>query len=104
MNSGYSGYSMSNRAVRAYENGEKPLSKWTKTEIISRITEIDKEKGRAFSKVKLSVLKDTVLRYSSWHHTSNRCNRTDFYEISESTIEQMTIEDIHKLAKQEIEK
>jgi DNA-directed RNA polymerase specialized sigma subunit len=103
MNSGYSGYSMSNRAVRAYENGEKPLSKWTKTEIISRITEIDKEKGRAFSKVKLSVLKDTVLRYSSWHHTSNRCNRTDFYEISESTIEQMTIEDIHKLAKQEIE-
>lgn len=30
MNSGYSGYSMSNRAVDAYEDGEMPLSKWTK--------------------------------------------------------------------------
>ena len=30
MNSGYSGYSMSNNAVNAYENGEMPLSKWTK--------------------------------------------------------------------------
>ena len=32
MNSGYNGYSMSNRAVEAYYNGEKPLSKWTKAE------------------------------------------------------------------------
>ena len=35
MNSGYSGYSMSNRAVDAYEDGEMPLSKWTKKMIIS---------------------------------------------------------------------
>jgi len=28
--SGYDGYSMSNNAVDAYENGEKPISKWTK--------------------------------------------------------------------------
>lgn len=27
---GYSGYSMSNNAVDAYESGEKPRSKWTK--------------------------------------------------------------------------
>lgn len=27
---GYNGYSMSNNAVAAYENGEKPLSKWKK--------------------------------------------------------------------------
>lgn len=30
---GYNGFSMSNNAVAAYEDGEKPLSKWTKADI-----------------------------------------------------------------------
>ncbi len=102
MNSGYTGYSMSQRATEAYENGEKPLSKWTKSEIIDRIRGIDKEKTQAFSKVKLSLLKDTVLRYSSWHHTSSRCNRTDFYEVSAEIVEEMTIDDILALSKKEV--
>lgn len=34
---GYNGYSMSNNAVAAYQDGEKPLSKWTKKEILNRI-------------------------------------------------------------------
>lgn len=34
---GYNGFSMSNNAVSAYENGEKPLSKWTKKNIIGAI-------------------------------------------------------------------
>ena len=38
LNSGYSGYSMSNRAVEAYSCGEMPLSKWTKKAIINRIS------------------------------------------------------------------
>ncbi len=101
MNSGYTGYSMSKRATEAYENGEKPFSKWTKKEILIRIKDINEEKAQAFSKLKLSVLKDTVLRYSSWHHTSSMCNRTDFYEVSEEIIEGMTIDDILNLTKKE---
>ncbi len=34
---GYYKYSMSNNAVKAYKQGEKPLSKWTKTEILSNV-------------------------------------------------------------------
>ena len=34
---GYNGFSMSNNAISAYESGEKPLSKWTKTEIVNAI-------------------------------------------------------------------
>ena len=34
---GYSGYSMSNNAVAAYENGEKPLSKWKKADILEAV-------------------------------------------------------------------
>lgn len=104
MNSGYTGYSMSQRATEAYENDEKPLSKWTKSEIIDRIKDLDKEKAQAFSKVKLSVLKNTVLRYSSWHHTSSKCNKTDFYEVSAEIVEEMTIDEIIALSKKKEEK
>lgn len=98
LNSGYSGYAMSIRAVEAYENGEKPLSKWSKGDIIDAISDIDKEKAAAFSKVRLPILKDTVLRRSSWHHTSNRCNATDFYKVDETVIEEMSLEEIMELS------
>lgn len=39
--SGYSGYSMSNNAVDAYESGEKPRSKWTKKVLLSAIFSIE---------------------------------------------------------------
>lgn len=32
---GYQGYSMSNNAVQAYKQGEKPRSKWTKAEVVA---------------------------------------------------------------------
>ena len=41
MNSGYDGYSMSKRAVEAYGNGEKPYSKWKKSDILERLEEHD---------------------------------------------------------------
>ena len=34
---GYDGYSMSNNARAAYTNEEKPLSKWTKSELLDGI-------------------------------------------------------------------
>ena len=39
---GYNGWSMSNNAVAAYEDGEKPLSKWTKADIFDAIKEQEK--------------------------------------------------------------
>lgn len=97
-NSGYHGYSMSNRALDAYSNGERPLSKWTKAEIISAISEIDPIKAELLKKVKLSTLKERVLSYSSWHHTSDRYNKTEFYSIDKDYINRLTEEDIADLA------
>ena len=34
---GYHGWSMSNNAILAYENDEKPLSSWTKDDILDAI-------------------------------------------------------------------
>mgnify|MGYP003518805168 FL=1 len=35
----YVGQRMSERAVMAYEDGEKPLSKWTKSDIVELVLE-----------------------------------------------------------------
>lgn len=102
-NSGYSGFSMSNRAVEAYENGEKPISKWTKTAFFEELNEnlqdynIIAEKINALKTLKVSILKERFLKKSSWHHTSNYFNNTNFYSINYSKIEEMTIEEIKKL-------
>ena len=37
---GYNGWSMSNNAVQAYEDGEKPLSKWTKKTLVYALQQI----------------------------------------------------------------
>lgn len=109
-NSGYSGYSMSNRAVEAYENGEKPISKWTKTVFFEELNEnledynISAEKINALKSLKVSILKENFLKKSSWHHTSNYFNNTDFYKINLDKIEQMTIDEINALKNQETAK
>ena len=36
---GYNGWSMSNNAVQAYEDGEKPLSKWTKKTLVYELAD-----------------------------------------------------------------
>lgn len=90
---GYSGWSMSNNAVDAYSNGEKPLSKWTKADIFDTIEEQEIElkcSMEKFKKLPVKVLKEVCLRYSSWHHTSNHYNQTDFYSLDISRIENLT--------------
>jgi hypothetical protein len=89
---------MSNRAVEAYSNGEKPLSKWTKAEIISAVSEIDSDKAELLKSVKALTLKEKVLYCSSWHHTSSRYNKTNFYRIDEDFINGLTEEDIAEMA------
>jgi hypothetical protein len=58
---GYVGYSMSERAVAAYESGEMPASKLAKA-----------------LKVSTAAVK-AVMSRSSWHHTSKNYNSTDFF-------------------------
>lgn len=65
---GYCGYSMSNNAVDAYNNGEKPISKWKKQDILSGIQELDIDLKCDFAKLQKApakVLKDLCLLLSS---------------------------------------
>ena len=101
---GYNGFSMSNNAVAAYENGEKPLSKWTKTDILEGIEKAIIEEElilncslKSLKKLPAKVLKDICLKYSSWHHTSNHYNKTEFYSLDYDEIEELTDEKIENI-------
>lgn len=98
---GYDGYSMSNNARAAYASGEKPLSKWTKAEIISSVAELNPELAEKLKAVKSDALRSHLLTFSSWHHTSSYYNQTDFYSVDEDILENITDEDIAKWAKEE---
>lgn len=99
MNSGYSGYSMSNRAVDAYEDGEMPLSKWTKKMIISEVVEHEHFTEEELKKYPKKVLAEYFLFESSWHHTSKFCNATDFYSIDEDIAKEGSIEELEEINK-----
>jgi hypothetical protein len=94
---GYKGYSMSNNAVLAYDNGEKPLSKWTKKVILEEINanNIKLQCDIALlKKLPIEDLRRFCLIWTSWHHTSNHFNKTDFYSLDVDGIEDLTNEDL----------
>ena len=91
-NSGYKGYSMSNRAAAAYEDGERPYSKWTKAELLIECKKLLEDLEVDYTiedlkKLSLKALRNSVLVSSSWHHTSKYFNSTDFYKVSEGQLE-----------------
>lgn len=102
MNNGYVGWSMSVRAQEAYDEGEMPLSKWSKSVLLDVIHEYKDCNELDFDiellkKITLKTLKDRFLKYSSWHHTSKFCNCTDFYAIDEDAIDELTDDKIKEI-------
>lgn len=94
---GYIGSRMSERAKIAYDNGEKPLSKWNKENIIEEfydyVTEFNSDYADEVDKLTPSLNKlfkkeliDLLLERSSWHHTGKFAKETDFYYYSEDKI------------------
>lgn len=82
---GYDGRSMSNRARKAYAMGEKPMSKWTKDEIIEEVLNIKDIPN--ISKLTKQELADSFLSMSSWHHTGAFYNRTVFYSVDQGMVD-----------------
>lgn len=93
-------HSMSVRARAAYEDGEMPLSKWTKSAILSSCAEILEgsedaaEKLDALKRHTLDTLKTRLLVQSSWHHTSKMYNCTDFYSVDDGVLDDSTPDEI----------
>lgn len=86
---GYYGQSMSNNAMDAYSMGERPMSKWSKADIIDEVYRLDDgywEKV-GLNRFHLGALREFFLTYAGWHHTSKHYNCTEFYSIDENAVE-----------------
>ena len=83
-NKGYQGWSRSVRAAEARDNGEAPLSHWTKAAIIAAIAETfgDDVAGQA-SLANVASLRRRRLEKSGWHHRGSYCRPVDFYRLAE---------------------
>jgi hypothetical protein len=81
---------MSENAVYAYENGEKPKSKWTKKAMLEAIEGYCNESGLPyegqFSKMKKDDIFRELFHWTSWHHTGKYANETDFYGLDEEKL------------------
>ncbi len=78
---GYCDKSMSVNAFIAYENDQKPLSKWNKKDIlyVLKKNNVDDEFIQAVENINLPVLKEYLLQEAGYHHTGMRYQRTFFY-------------------------
>lgn len=94
MNSGYHGYSMIKRAVQAYQNGEKPKTKWSKKAMTEAIEDWMYRNRRIptedYAKLHKKELFSRYFRCSSWHHTSKYANATDFYCPDEDLLQKIS--------------
>ena len=88
--SGYYGYSMSNNAMAAYEAGLKPVSKWTRAELL----EACGDKSELVKPLTVAELRAVLLYRAEWHHTSSHYNRTDFYAFDADALEELTAEKV----------
>lgn len=93
---GYYKNKMSNRAVKAYEKGAKPISKWTKQVIVK---ELEKYNNLNFNLLNLETLRNEFLNYSEWHHTAKFYNVTDFYVLDKNKAINMNMEMFEELLK-----
>ena len=88
---GYVGCSMSINARDAYEAGEMPKSKWTKTNMVAALRTWCNDNDRVFDESICKMRKDEMFARlfwcSSWHHTSKFANETDFYSINDDIAE-----------------
>ena len=85
---GYIRQSMSVNAANAYKTGEKPLYKWSKTELVDAISSISENKNiiAIIKPLTVKELQDNFLERSSWHHTGAFFSETDFYSIDEKSV------------------
>lgn len=101
---GYNKYSMSNNAIKAYNDGERPISKWTKKAIVDAINDAIANGDltlkcdiKVIKTLPIKILKDVALYKSSWHHTSLHYNKTNFYSLDLDALEDLTDDKINDL-------
>ena len=97
--SGYIGSQMSVRAMEAYDAGYKPISRWTKQDVLAAPELSELVKNYDLGKIKKSVLLEFFLERKEWHHTGSYFSETGFYGIDEERVENFSEADFAEMAR-----
>lgn len=100
-------YSPNWGAINAYRDGEKPLSRWSKADIMAQVTHmiesgqttVDEELIPHIKKMSLPLMKEWLLKKSSCHVTGNTNRHTWFYMVDKGSLEHLTKERIVQIIK-----
>lgn len=98
LGNGYKGHSTSWNSIYAREDGEFPLSEWTKTKLVDAITAADPIKGQQCKQICLEALRCHFLKGAGYHHTSKWYNKTDFFALNSDAIECVTADKLSLLS------
>lgn len=96
---GYVGYSWSVNAELAREDGELPISEWTKRAFVEAISPISPEKAKLTAKIDVAVLRLYFLERTASHHTSSWYNPTQFYALNVEAVQNVSTDTLIDLAK-----
>lgn len=94
---GYINQSMSVRASQAYGRGLKPLSKWSKADIIEGVADYGAWDAETLRKYPKAVLADFFLAYAEWHHTGKMFNETCFFEVDPDAAGAVDVDGLDRL-------
>lgn len=98
---GYIENRMSVRAAEAYDAGEKPYSRWTKSELLDCLPMAIYEQAK---KLTAEELKYELLCISSWHHTGKYFNQTNFYSVDEASVDRLTSDRVNQIISSRVKK
>lgn len=98
---GYDGISMSWNARNAYASGERPLSRWSKADIVESVKEINPDID--ISRLNLRTLKKKFLLFTSWHHTGIYFQKTNFYMVDDDYVGGLTQADVDDLYQEQLQ-
>lgn len=98
---GYIGTRMSENAFLAYQNEEKPLSKWSKGELLELLSADLAEKAK---KLNLGELRSALLYKTAWHHTGKFFAETDFWAVDENELDEFDEQKIEGILARRVKK
>jgi hypothetical protein len=97
---GYDGISMSWNARDAYASGERPLSRWSKADIVESVKELNPDID--ISRLNMKTIRAKFLVESGWHHTGMYYQKTYFYFVDDDYVGQLTQADVDELYREQL--
>jgi len=98
LGNGYHGKSQSQNARIARKLGCRPLSGWSKHNLMEEIAAVNPDRADLFKAIQEHVLRIYFLKHKGYHHTSCCFNETNFYSLNETLVRSIPSSRLHEMS------